>query len=66
MRAAIAVIDGLSDGHRRWGELQRSIGNVSKKVLTVTLRHPERDGFVGRTLTPAAHPCRLRTDRARS
>ena len=50
---AIFVIVGLSGGSQRFSELQRSIENVSKKMLTVTLRNLERDGFIKRTVTPS-------------
>lgn len=49
---AIFVIVGLSGGSQRFSELQRSIENVSKKMLTATLRNLERDGFIKRTVTP--------------
>ena len=49
---AIFVIVGLSEGSLRFSELQRSIENVSKKMLTATLRNLERDGFISRTVTP--------------
>ena len=40
----------------RFSEIQRSIGNISQKMLTTTLRNLERDGFVTRTVTPTRPP----------
>ena len=40
----------------RFSEIKRGIGNISQKMLTLTLRHLERDGFVQRTVTPSRPP----------
>lgn len=40
----------------RFSEIQRTIGNISQKMLTATLRTLERDGFVIRTVTPSRPP----------
>ena len=40
----------------RFSELKRSLGSISQKVLTTTLRGLERDGYVTRTLTPTIPP----------
>ena len=50
------VISKLSPGTRRPGELQRSIGSISRKMLTQTLRNLERDGLVARTVHPVVPP----------
>lgn len=42
--------------HRRFSELKRSIGGISQKVLTQTLRDLERDGLVQRTVYPEIPP----------
>lgn len=40
----------------RFKELQREISNISQKMLTVTLRTLEEDGFVTRTIYPEVPP----------
>jgi DNA-binding HxlR family transcriptional regulator len=56
---AKAFISSLSGGRRRFSELKKTLGSISQKVLTSTLRGLERDGFVTRTVTPTSPP---RTD----
>jgi DNA-binding HxlR family transcriptional regulator len=46
----LLIVGALSLGHRlRFTELQRHIPGISQRMLTVTLRHLERDGLVTRT-----------------
>lgn len=52
------VLKELAGGPRRYGELARTIAGASQKMLTQTLRHLERDGFLTRTVTPAV-PARV-------
>ena len=40
----------------RFTELKRSIGSISQKVLTTTLRGLERDGYITRNVTPSIPP----------
>lgn len=40
----------------RFTELQRAIGGISQRMLTVTLRTLERDGLVERTVHPVVPP----------
>ena len=40
--------DLLSNGTMRFKELQRSVGNISQKVLTSNLREMEAEGIVNR------------------
>lgn len=40
----------------RFKELQREISDISQKMLTVTLRKLEEDGFVTRTIYPEVPP----------
>lgn len=52
----VATIYVLSDGTRRYGELQREIGNISQRMLTRTVRNLERDGLVHRKMYPVVPP----------
>lgn len=45
---ALLLLPLLREGRRRNGELMRSIGGVSQKMLTQTLRELERNGLVRR------------------
>lgn len=47
-RWALLVIDALSDGALRTGELRRRIGGISEKMLIQTLRKLERLGLIER------------------
>jgi DNA-binding HxlR family transcriptional regulator len=47
---------GVQDGPMRFSELQRAIGGISQKMLTTTLRGVERDGYLGRSVTPSIPP----------
>ena len=53
---SILVIMTLSEGPRRFSELQRSVEGISQRMLTLTLRGLERDGFVTRTMFPTIPP----------
>ena len=52
----LSVLFVLSQGVRRYSELQRAIPGVSKKMLTQTLRSLESDGLVERTVYPVVPP----------
>ena len=43
-------------GTKRFGELKKSIGNVSQKVLTAQLRQMEENGLLIRTVYPEVPP----------
>ncbi|MFJ2618666.1 winged helix-turn-helix transcriptional regulator [Glutamicibacter sp. NPDC087344] len=45
------VLLTLADGPQRFSALRQSIGSVTPKVLTSTLRTLERDGLLRRTVT---------------
>ena len=53
---SILVVAMLSRGSMRFSELKRSIGSISQKVLTTTLRGLERDGYITRKVTPSIPP----------
>ncbi len=46
----------LGHGMKRYGELQRHLPDVSKKMLTQTLRALERDGLLNRTVYAEVPP----------
>lgn len=53
---SVLVISLLGDGPMRFMELKRSIGLVSQRMLTRTLRGLERDGLITRTVHPVVPP----------
>jgi DNA-binding HxlR family transcriptional regulator len=52
----VFVVRSLADGPRRFTEIKRLINGISQRMLTLTLRGLERDGFVTRTVTPTIPP----------
>ncbi|EET61843.1 transcriptional regulator, HxlR family [Marvinbryantia formatexigens DSM 14469] len=44
----VLILRDLLPGTKRFGELKKSIGNVSQKVLTAQLRDMEANGLVNR------------------
>jgi DNA-binding HxlR family transcriptional regulator len=52
----VAVLYILSNGTKRYGELQREIGDISQRMLTRTLRDLERNGLVHRQVYPVVPP----------
>lgn len=53
---SVLVIYMLSGRSMRFTELKRSLGSISQKMLTTTLRGLERDGYVTRQVTPSIPP----------
>ena len=53
---SILTIMMLSDGTKRFSELQRGIEGISQRMLTLTLRGLERDGLVTREVFPTIPP----------
>ncbi len=66
----VLIVMLLAGGPRRFNDIKRAIGGISQRMLTLTLRGLERDGFVTRTqyatipprveyaLTPLGHSLR--------
>ena len=52
----VLIIRDLLPGTKRFGELKKSIGNVSQKVLTSQLRQMEESGLLTRTVYPEVPP----------
>lgn len=52
----VLILRDLMPGTKRFGELKKSIGSVSQKVLTAQLRDMEADGLVTRTVYPEVPP----------
>jgi DNA-binding HxlR family transcriptional regulator len=50
------IIQVLANGTQRYAELRRTIGGISQKMLTQTLRSLERDGLVVRKVHPVVPP----------
>ncbi|MEV0292293.1 helix-turn-helix domain-containing protein [Nocardia sp. NPDC050710] len=55
-RWTVLVLVELSEGVRRFGDLQRAIPGISQRMLTVTTKRLCRDGFVERTAYPTIPP----------
>ena len=52
----VLILRDLMPGSKRFGELQKSIGTVSQKVLTAQLREMEQSGLLTRTVYPEVPP----------
>ena len=52
----VLVVRALNDGPRRFSELKRDVDGISQRMLTLTLKTLERDGFVTRTVYPTIPP----------
>lgn len=53
---SILVVGHLRDRTLRFGELHRAVTGISQRMLTLTLRHLERDGLVTRTVHASVPP----------
>ena len=52
----VLILRDLIPGTKRFGELRKSIGTVTQKVLTSQLRQMEESGLVIRTVYPEVPP----------
>lgn len=52
----VLILRDLLPGTKRFGELKRSVGSVSQKVLTAQLRDMEESGLVNRKVYPEVPP----------
>lgn len=52
----VLILRDLLPGTKRFGELKKSIGSVSQKVLTAQLRQMENSGLLIRTVYPEVPP----------
>lgn len=55
-RWKVLIIRDLLNGTKRFGELKKSIGNVSQKVLTANLRSMEESGLLTRKVYAEVPP----------
>ena len=52
----VLILRDLMPGTKRFGELKKSLGSVSQKVLTAQLREMEENGLVERKAYPEVPP----------
>lgn len=55
-RWKVLIIRDLLDGTKRFGELRKSVGCISQKVLTANLRAMEQDGLLTRRVYAEVPP----------
>lgn len=55
-RWKVLILRDLLEGTKRFGELKKSIGTISQKVLTSNLRSMEEDGLLSRKVYPEVPP----------
>lgn len=53
---SLLTLEALEDEKKRFNQLLREIGDISKQMLSKTLRHLEQDGFIRRTVYPEVPP----------
>lgn len=52
----VLIVRDLLPGKKRFGELKKSIGTISQKVLTSNLRAMEESGLISRKVYPEVPP----------
>ena len=55
-RWKVLIIRDLLEGTKRFGELKKSVGNISQKVLTANLRQMEESGLLTRKVYAEVPP----------
>jgi len=55
-RWKVLILRDLMDGKKRFGELKKSVGNISQKVLTTNLRDMKAQGLVSREVFAEVPP----------
>ena len=55
-RWSMLLVSALMGGPRRFSALGRAVPDISKRMLTQTLRNLERDGLVHRDVQPTVPP----------
>lgn len=55
-RWKVLIIRDLLGGTKRFGELKKSVGGISQKVLTANLRSMEEDGLLSRKVFAEVPP----------
>lgn len=55
-RWKVLILRDLMDGTRRFGQLKKSVGGVSQKVLTAQLRQMEESGLLSRKVYAEVPP----------
>lgn len=53
---SVLIVSYLSQGPQRFSALAREVPDISKRMLTETLRNLERDGLLTRTVFPTKPP----------
>lgn len=53
---SVLILVTLAHGPLRFNALTRAVLDISRRMLTETLRHLERDGLIWREVTPATPP----------
>ncbi|MCI9370965.1 MAG: helix-turn-helix transcriptional regulator [Lachnospiraceae bacterium] len=52
----VLILRDLLSGTKRFGELKKSVGNISQKVLTAQLRDMENNGLISRKVYAEVPP----------
>ena len=55
-RWKVLIIRDLLGGTKRFGQIKKSVGNISQKVLTANLRSMEESGLLIRKVYPEVPP----------